>query len=199
MDVFPTAYFGNIAYFQHIVAVQAPVIELKEHFVKQTVRSRCEILGPNGVQTLSIPVVKVNGNKTTMEDIEIAQDNWQKIHWKSMETAYASSPYFDFYEQEIQELIHTPTNKLVELNEKITQRILTWLDIPIKITHSTSFLSTESYTNDFRTTNFNVNELLNLQNYTQVFRGKEKCEKNLSILDLIMNEGPMARNWIIPH
>lgn len=197
MDIFPTAYFGNVAYFQRLVASNNILIEAKEHFVKQTLRTRCEILGPNGVQTLSIPVVKVNGSKTAMDQLLIADDNWQKIHWKSIETAYASAPYFDFYGQEIHELIHSSLTNLMDFNDQITQRIGVWLDVDLELKRTTTFLASENFNNDYRFDSFDVKEPLNFQHYTQVFRSKENCVKNLSILDVLLNEGPLARKWIL--
>jgi len=197
MEVFPSAYFGNIAYYQRIVAAADPVIETCEHFVKQTMRSRCEILGPNSVQTLSIPVVKVNGSKTAMKDIEILDDNWRTIHWRSIESSYASAPFFDYYELELKELLWNETKYLIEFNKKIHQRICTWLEIGGIEKYSNSFVESTELNKDYRNDSFELSENEIFPNYTQVFREKVECVQNLSILDLIMNEGPLARKWIV--
>lgn len=196
MDVFPTAYFGNVVYFKSLVAAENPIIETQEHFVKQSLRSRCEILGPNGVQVLSLATAKKNGSKTCMNDIEIVDNGWQKIHWKSIEAAYASSPYFDYYGEEILELINFETTSLIELNKLITNRILTWLDFDIKIDYSTDYVEHEIQS-DYRNEDFTLSEHEIFPSYTQVFESKANCIKNLSILDLVLNEGPLARKWIL--
>lgn len=196
MDVFPTAYFGNVVYYKSLLAAQHPIIETQEHFIKQTLRSRCEILGPNGVQVLSLATSKKNGSKTSMNDIEIVEDNWRKIHWKSIEAAYASSPYFDYYGQEVFELITTEETSLIELNKTVHTRICSWLDLDINLMYSTEYVE-EDVIKDLRNSDFVLAKDADFTNYTQVFQSKENCVQNLSILDLIMNEGPLARKWIL--
>ena len=195
MEIFPTCYFGSIAFYQKWVAAKRPVIELHEHFIKQTLRSRCEILGPNTIQTLSIPVKKTKGNKSTIEEIELVSDGWQKIHLKSIETAYASSPFYEYYESELFELINFECVMLSDFNNNIHKRILNWLDFPAELFTTHSYLLNENYTLDYRLNSFDL-DAKSFENYTQVFRAKDECVQNLSILDLILNQGPMARNWI---
>lgn len=196
MTVFPIAYFAPIAYYREFCKAESPIIEVKEHFVKQTIRSRCEILGPNGKQLLSIPVEKVNGNKTAMDELLIVDDGWRKIHWKSIETAYSSAAHFDYYGMEVKELIDAPLTNLVEFNLKVHRRILHWLDFP-----DLNFECSSEYvlnpTTDFRNVKLDSESTLEHKNYYQVFRERPECMHNLSILDLIFNEGPMARNWMI--
>lgn len=197
MEVFPSAYFGNIVYYKRIVAAAHPIIETCEHFVKQTLRSRCEILGPNSVQTLSIPVVKVNGSKTAMKDLQIVDDNWRTIHWRSIVSSYASAPFFDYYESELKELLWNDTKYLIEFNKKIHQRICSWLEIGGNETYSDAFIEFSEVNKDYRNDTFELRGDEIFTNYTQVFKEKVDCVQNLSILDLIMNEGPLARKWIV--
>jgi hypothetical protein len=195
MEIFPTAYFAPIAYYRKYVNADQPLLEAKEHFVKQTIRTRCEVLGPNGRQLLSIPVERINGNKTSVEELKIVEDGWRKIHWKTIETAYSSSAYFDYYGMEIKELIEGNYTRLIDLNDAIHQRILKWLDIEIPTQFTTEY--EPSPDNDFRNVKFDTESDLTHEKYHQVFRQKNDCMKNLSILDLILNQGPLARNWIV--
>ncbi|MBX2949178.1 MAG: WbqC family protein [Crocinitomicaceae bacterium] len=195
MHIFPTAYFAPIAYYHAYVHAKEPVIEAKEHFVKQTIRTRCELLGPNGKQLLSVPVERINGNKTTVEDLRIVEDGWRKIHWKTIETAYSSSAYFDYYGMEVKELLESDHIRLIDLNDAVHQRVLSWLDIEIPTIYTTTYhLQPET---DDRMTSFDTESGDVHAPYHQVFRQKEMCLLNLSVLDLIFNEGPMARKWII--
>lgn len=195
MDIFPTAYFAPIAYYRHYVNAKEPFVEVKEHFVKQTIRTRCELLGPNGKQLLSIPVERVNGNKTAVEDVKIVEDGWRKIHWKTIETAYSSSAYFDYYGMEIKELLEEKHTHLIDLNESIHQRILSWLDIVVPTVFTTVYHFDPEH--DFRNVPLDSESGFAHASYHQVFRQKADCMSNLSILDLIFNEGPLARKWII--
>ena len=192
--VFPTAYFGSIAYFQALVHEQNVCIEAKEHFVKQTIRTRCSILVSNGLRYLSVPVVKENGNKTPMDRIRISYtENWQNDHWRTIESAYSSAPFFEHYEEEVKALIFSNEENLLRFNENITNTILDWLSIDFITTEfTTEFVKAEQ---DFRT--FPFDDRLNTKKYTQVFEAENGFIPNLSILDLIMNEGPMARRWLL--
>lgn len=195
MDVFPTAYFGSIGYIKSIVDADHPVIELNEHFIKQTHRSRCEILGPNDLLRLSIPVKRLHGSKTAVKDILIADDTWRSQHWKSIETAYNSSAYFDYYGSEIEELLNHKESSLWKYNQYILERVFDWLDIDKAIQFSDHYIDAPQ--NDYRTTSFESDNFNSNKPYTQVFKEKHEHINNLSILDLILNQGPMARNWII--
>jgi hypothetical protein len=192
--VFPTAYFGSIAYFQALVEAQNVSIEAKEHFVKQTIRTRCSILVSNGPRYLSVPVVKENGNKTPMDRIRISYtENWQNDHWRTIESAYSSAPFFEHYEEEVKALIFSNEENLLRFNENITNTILEWLSIEnITREFTTEFANAK---HDFRA--FPFDDRLNTLMYIQVFEAENGFIPNLSILDLIMNEGPMARKWLL--
>lgn len=196
MQIFPTAYFAPIAYYKAFANADNPVVEVKEHFVKQTIRTRCEVLGPNGKQLLSVPVERINGNKTAIEDLIIVEDGWRKIHWKTIETAYSSAPFFDYYGIEIKELLMDQSlKKLTDLNDAIHQRILSWLDVQIPSSFTNDF---EPYfSTDYRLIKLDSEVDFEQKAYYQVFRNKTDCISNLSILDLILNEGPMARKWLL--
>jgi len=193
-SVFPTAYFGSIAYFRELVRAQKVLIEAKEHFVKQSVRTRCDILVSNGLRHLSVPVIKKNGNKTVMEDVEISfTDNWQNDHWRTIESAYSSAPFFEHYGEEVKALIFSNEENLMRFNEKITNTVLAWMSIDfISLDYTIEYAQSES---DFRA--FPFDDRLNTKKYTQVFEAENGFIPNLSILDLIMNEGPMARRWLL--
>lgn len=194
-SVFPIAYFGNIAYFQELVRAENPIIETKEHFVKQTIRTRCEIPTANGILQLTVPVIRKDGSKTFMEDVAISYDtDWRKSHWKAIESAYASAPFFEYYGMEVEELIYQDETNLVQFDLNCTQRILDWLSIDTTLKRSLEY-SDSSSVHDFRSTDFS--KPIEMRAYQQVFAKPSEFTANLSILDLIFCEGPMARNWLI--
>ena len=195
-SIFPVAYFGNIAYFRELIQAEHGILEVKEHFVKQTLRTRSEIATANGSLQLNIPVVRKNGSKTVLEAIEISYDaDWRKSHWKAIESAYASAPFFDYYGSEVEELIYAKEKNLVQFNLNSTRRILSWLDISLELKTSGEYLNSAELS-DFRGSDFcNSNAIAP---YHQVFSTAEEFNPNLSILDVIFCEGPMARNWVVP-
>ncbi|MDP5011774.1 MAG: WbqC family protein [Crocinitomicaceae bacterium] len=195
LAVFPTAYFGNIAYFAELAKSTSPIIEGKEHFVKQTIRTRCSILGANGIQQLSIPVIRPNGSKTLMEDVLVSEtDPWKKIHWRSIESAYASAPFFEEYDQEIKQLIFQDETNLLRYNQRITEEILKLIDINLELGRTESYETYDKLV-DFRMVDFE--SPIEIKKYIQVFVDSNQFSANLSILDLLFCEGPMARKWLI--
>lgn len=195
LAVFPTAYFGNIAYFAELAKSTSPIIEGKEHFVKQTIRTRCSILGANGIQQLSIPVIRPNGSKTLMEDVLVSEtDPWKKIHWRSIESAYASAPFFEEYDQEIKQLIFQEETNLFKYNQRITEELLQLLDNHLELGRTESYEAYDKLV-DFRMVDFE--SPLEMKKYIQVFGDSNQFSANLSILDLLFCEGPMARKWLI--
>lgn len=193
--VFPVAYFGPVAYYQQMVLAGTVELEIFEHYAKQTLRNRTLILEPNGVQNLSIPVIKPHGNKTLTKDILISNaENWRKNHWKAIESAYASSAYFDHYGSEVKELIDFQSEKLVDFNQNIHQRIVKWLDLPVQDAFTDKYAENVSSETDYRRS---FKEAESDYVYTQVFSPQNKFVPGLSILDAIFNLGPMARKIVV--
>lgn len=194
-SIFPTAYFGSISYYKSLVQMEAISFELYEHYVKQTVRNRMTLLGANGMLNLSIPVEKPNGNKTLTKDIQISYaENWQKNHWKAIESAYAPSPYFEHYESEVKELIFSKNSNLVDFNLHIHLKIIKWLSLPIQNQFTENYTINSNSINDYRNLNWPTIEN---SNYIKVFNVENVSENDLSMLDAIFNLGPMARNLLI--
>lgn len=197
MDLFPTAYFGSIAYYRLLVEANQPIIEAKEHFIKQTCRTRCSILGANGVQQLSVPVIRKNGSKTSMDEVQVSStDNWQKVHWKSIESAYASAPYFEAYDREIKQIIFHKESNLLRFNQMLTKECLSLLDISLEVQFTHQYSADVAKKNYL---NFDFEASIKTAPYFQVFSEEGSFLDNLSILDLLFNEGPMGRNWLLKH
>ena len=100
MSLFSTAYLPPIAYVLEMMSSQDNIlIEQHEHYTKQTYRNRCHLMGANGSFGLSIPVMKKSNSKTCIKDLKIKYDeNWQNNHWRSITSAYLSSPFFIYYQ-----------------------------------------------------------------------------------------------------
>lgn len=190
----PSYYFPPIAFFQ-LIWNQSPIrICGMETYAKQTWRSRAAILSANGRQLLSLPVVRKNGKETRMRDVELThQTDWQKDHWKAIESSYRHAPYFFYYSGRIKELIYQQEVNLIQFNTNILTQLLSWLDLAtvVEIDHSSETgISDQFYPLEQKTIPFSQNK------YIQVFSDKFEFEPNLSLLDLLFNEGPLARNYI---
>lgn len=194
MIVLPLTYFGNIAYFKHFVSGIELWIDDREPYLKQTYRNRMRILGANGPLELSVPVKSTKGKTLPVDQIEISYDeNWPIKHWRSIVSAYKSSPFFEEYEEDIKGLIFNESRSLSELNKHIIDRIINLLDLKANY-HLTSKESLPSEFVDHRT-HFKPSstpQLEDLKPYLQVFNYKFDFVPNLSVLDLLFNEGPYS-------
>ena len=192
--VFPTAYFGSIAYYKRAVSQGEIQWEMHEHYVKQSLRNRMQIVSANGILPLSIPVIKPYGSKTCTKDIRIDHSNpWAKIHFKAIESGYASSPYFDHYASEIQALLFNKTDILVDFNRAIHNQLVSWLELPITLSETTEYKGIKIEYQGVERDSSNLEK----QAYTQVFQHAQPFHAEVSILDAILCLGPMARRLIV--
>tara|TARA_B110001454_G_scaffold207735_1_gene219465 strand:+ start:276 stop:875 length:600 start_codon:yes stop_codon:yes gene_type:complete len=189
----PISYLGPVAYYSAILQSEEIFIETKEHFIKQSFRNRCTIMGANGSQTLTIPKERKSSDKTLISDISISnQDNWQKSHWQSIVSAYNSSPFFEYYKDELLPFYNTKYSTLFDFNLKLSKTILELMQVEKKINFTSKFQK-EFNGLDFRSSKF---ILKNQEEYQQVFCEKYSFIPNLSILDVLFNLGPETTSYL---
>jgi hypothetical protein len=193
-----TSYLPPIAYIAECLRHESIIIEAFETYTKQTPRNHCLIAGPNGKQMLSIPVNKVNGNHTMTKDIRICDKGWQKMHWRSIETAYNNSPFFLYYRDNFEPFFIKRYDFLLDFNTRLLETIFLILRTEIIIEHSVHF--------EKQPTSFDFNDDKDFdktftgsvfKHYTQVFESKHGFLTNLSIIDLIFNLGPESRDYLV--
>ena len=142
--VFPIAYFGSITYYKKLTQAGKCYFEQWETFPRRSIRNHCSILCPNGILDLTVPVIKPNGSRSITKEIKVDYStDWQKKHWRTLQTSYSSSPYFDHYSREIEEIIFQDWKLLMDLNQAIHTKINTWLDL------GCSFQLTQSFQKEF--------------------------------------------------
>src|SRR5688500_11674281 len=187
--VFPVSYFGPINYYKSLLTYEEILFEQFEHYPKQTCRNRCYIYGANGKLMLTVPVKKGKTEHTVLKDVRISNDvSWQKLHWRSLEAAYRSSPYFEYLEDEFRQFFTKHYDFLFDLDTEIFQCICSTISISPKTGCTQAFNKIDPGSGDFRTFDFfsgGPNRA-----YTQVFDAKQDFIPNLSVLDLLFNEGP---------
>lgn len=197
-----TAYFAPIQYYCKIFEYNSICIEHWENFPKQTYRNRSVIYGANGLLNLTVPVEKGRSQKTITKDIRIDYaTNWQTNHIKSIQSAYRHSPFYEFFEEDINRIISKKYKYLIDLNYKTLEMTFDWMEISPKIKATSEFSPTQNE-NDFR---FSISPKPCHQEedltfapieYYQVFKEKLGFKPNLSIIDLLCNEGPNAYSII---
>lgn len=191
-----TAYFAPIQYYSKLLNADKVYIEQFENFIKQTYRNRCMVLGGNGVIQLIVPVVKGRGPKILIRDLKISYDtDWQRNHWRTIFSAYSSSPFFEYYNDDIHPFFETKHKFLLDFNLKIHETICELLEIENNTELTPDFEKVPEETINLRESISpkikNQNELhFQPVEYTQVFSDKLGFVPNLSILDLLFNEGP---------
>jgi hypothetical protein len=195
MQVLPSAYFPSLAYVRALLQDPQLVLDYKEHFVKQSIRTRAEILSANGVIQLNVPILHT-AHKQTLEALQIDYSkNWQAEHWRAIESAYANSPHFEHYAHDISQLFDAQYVYLHELNSAILKWINNALDLQLQIELSLDYTGqTPSEKKAWLGRNMNATNA-----YQQVFKGKNEFVQNLSVIDGLMNEGPLLRTRFVPR
>lgn len=197
MALFSTAYFPSISYMARFLAEDKPVVEVCETYHKQTYRNRCRVMTANGVESLSVPVVKVNGNHTMTKDMALSPiEPWQHIHSRCLESAYKASPYFDHYYDYLRPIFEGHFERLVDLNDAALRAVLNMLKVKKEIVHTTDYVHEAE--NDFREA-FSPKKPFDANlfpTYYQVFSEKFPFAPDLSVLDLVFNEGPEAVEYL---
>lgn len=194
-------YFPTIAHFVAIANSKQVILEAHENFQKQTYRNRALIYAANGTLLLNVPTKhSKDGSKISYRNTEIENiENWQKQHWKSIESAYKSSPFFEFYEDDIKPIFFEPQHNLYNLNVTILKTISECIELDFELLFTEEYIS--KYNNpglvDLRALAIAKKGLnVNLESYIQVFADKHGYKNNLSILDLLFNEGPNTINYL---
>lgn len=143
MLVVPTCYLGSIAYYASVMK-DDNIIEVNDNFERQSYRSRCDILGANGKITLSIPIMRSQKGRLITKDAQIEYEMpWQKQHWRSITSAYRSSPFFDEYEELFAPIYECKERFLVDFNNKLDESIKQAIEIRSKSQLSDYYISKE--------------------------------------------------------
>lgn len=193
-------YLPCIAYIKKLSENNSLTIEAHEHFIKQTYRNRCSIYGANGKQDLIIPIIKKSA-KIPIKDLEISYDmKWQHTHFMAIHSAYKSSPYYDFYEEEIRALFSQKEKYLLDFNVKCLEWVLKTLKLPVTISLTKKYTSNDKIEHDLDLRNQiqpKKEIVIEHPKYLQVFQEKQGFKENLSIIDWIFNDLQGARSFIL--
>jgi hypothetical protein len=188
-----SAYLAPVEYYSALAKADVVLLEHCDYYLKQTYRNRCHIAGANGVMALSIPVEKASSAKMLTRDVRISEHNdWQLQHWRSIESAYNSTPFFEYYKDDLLPFYEKKWSFLWDFNQEIQGKILELLDIQLYIQPTTEYkLSLEDAVLDLRESIHPKRQ--NADNkakaYYQVFEQRFGFQSNLSIIDLLFNTG----------
>ena len=193
------SFFASVIQYVLLANSDDIVFEKCDNFQKQTYRNRCYIYGANGKQMLTVPILHSKGSgRQKTRDVKIDNSfHWQKHLIKSLESSYRSSPYFEYYEDDIIEIFNKKHNSLFDFNLYAHEVISQCLQLENKISFTESFSENLKDGTDFRyLVEAKREPEYNLKKYTQVFETKHGFIANLSILDLLFNEGTNALQYL---
>lgn len=193
-----SAYFGPVQWYQKLNRYSLCLLERHDNFVKQTYRNRCIIATTAGTQTLSVPIVRPDSPKCAMRDIRISDHgDWRHLHWNAIRSAYGESPFFDYYADDLLPFFTKRWNFLFDFNLEITRTMCELLDVRPNIVLTENYADAESLNADdfrdaIRPKHAPADNGFTSRQYYQVQALKHGFQPNLSILDLLFNEGNEA-------
>lgn len=202
--VLTTAYFPPVEYFFAIASSGKAVIEQCEFYQKQSYRNRCRILSASGPEALSVPVVKETTLSRPIREMKVDYDEpWLQIHKRALDAAYNSSPFYLYYKDEIMEVLDSRPAFLFDLNTKLLELLLQMAGVKADISFTEDFAK-DWGEGDFRELIHPKHKGENLlqtykkeKTYYQVFSDRLGFVPNLSILDLLFNEGPNSISFLL--
>ncbi|MBO5708563.1 MAG: WbqC family protein [Bacteroidales bacterium] len=212
-----TAYFPPVSYFAAMAqemeglsnrrdgdgsAELSPSViylEACENFQKQSYRNRCRFYAADGVQTLSFPIVHEGGtHKQPISEAKVDYSKpWILQHKRAITSAYGTSAYFEYYQDELFAILDSKPERLFDLNLALIRFFIekTGLCVDLRVTEDYTREAPEGV-EDLREVihpkrpNAILSDLELEKPYFQVFAPKYGFQKDLSIMDLLFNEGP---------
>lgn len=195
----PVGYFPPISYFAWLIQNDV-ILERKEHFVKQSLRSRCTVLGANGPLQLNVPRAGSSSKQPIDECIIFNRTDWKLQHWRSLEAAYRNSPFFEYYEPKLKPLFEKKSTNLFELGLASIELTCKLLNIRFEPAFTSS--------HELHPKEIDLRNAWNKQNYAtkkpvkafpeyiQVFSDRQAFVTDLSILDVLFCLGPQTLEYL---
>jgi hypothetical protein len=194
--IYPT-YFPSISHFVAMAQADGVTLETEDNFQKQTNRNRTYIYSPNGIQLLNIPIKHSRDKHQKTKDVRLETAfDWQKQHFKSLEAAYRTSPFFEYFEDSLMPIFTKKHEFLMDLNLETMAIVSKCLGMDLKYDKTLEYFHEVPQYTDFRGLAQGKKDTSEFDGYTQVFGEKFGFLNNLSILDLLFNEGRYALDYL---
>ncbi len=191
------SYFPSISHYVAIANADTVTLEMEDNFQKQTNRNRMYIYSPNGIQLLNIPIKNSDNAHQKIQDVKLETAfDWQKQHFKSLEAAYRTSPFFEYFEDDLRPIFTKKHAFLIDLNMQTMELVSKCLGMDFIPEKTTEYFHEVNDKTDYRNLINGKKDTTKLEPYTQVFGDKHGFINNLSILDLLFNEGRYAKDYL---
>jgi hypothetical protein len=192
-----TAYLPPISWFS-LLLHHTVILEKQETYARQSYRNRCHIYSERGILPLSVPVTRLRGHHTRIDDVQIYNgEKWYLKHWRAIQSAYEASPYFLYYQDELKPFYSGKYQSLWAFNKALTETLCALMDISPRWEVTTTYEKHPENGMDLRQA-FSPKKPLSrdFPPYTQVFSDRHGFLPNLSILDLLFNLGPESKSYL---
>lgn len=201
MQVIPllsTAYLPPVSYFSVMRRYGCARIERMENFQKQSYRTRTRIASAEGVQVLSVPILKGEGHHRPISEIEIDyKRDWVTVHKRALDSYYNSAPYFEYYKDDIFSVLDSRPSLLIDLNTRLTELLLELLGIRCELSFTDEYEMSRARQCDFRELiHPKKPSVCDTKEYYQVFSARTGFIPDLSAVDLLFNEGPNSISFL---
>ena len=199
--VCPVIPFPNIYWWSFAVSAQKVILDSEEHFEKMSFRNRYMLASDKGALTLSIPIKEGRQQRKPMNEVLIDNStNWQIQHWRSIKSAYNRSPYFQFFEPELQKIFTTQYEQLVDFSQASINLIVQLLGRKLQFEKAVMYQkeyepAVLDIRTHFRSNQYNLSKSI-YPKYHQVFEDRTEFLPNLSMLDLLFAEGKNAVTYL---
>lgn len=191
------SYFPSISHFAAIAKADIVTFEMEDNFQKQTNRNRMYIYSPNGLQLLNVPIKHSKDKHQRIKEVKIENDfDWQKQHFKSLEAAYRTSPFFEYFEDDFVPVFQKKHTFLMDLNLETMSIVSKCLKLEFDYDETLEYFHQIEDKIDYRYLINGKKDTSVFEPYTQVFGEKHGYLNNLSILDLLFNEGRYALDYL---
>ncbi len=186
-----SAYLPPVSFFSAMAGASDVIIEQYDSYCKQTYRNRCLIAGANGIQTLTIPIIRPSSPGQPMKDVRISDHGeWRHQHWNALESAYMNTPYYMYYQDDFRPFYEKKWEFLLDFNMELTQVILKLAHMSVQLSLTDSYYNNPDDITDLRILVNTMEQSSNAKPYWQVFQQKHGFLPNLSAVDLLFNMGP---------
>ena len=216
-------YFGSVEHYRMLAQHPKVIVDIGEHYERQSYRTRTRIVGPNGVQDLAVQIARRSGEKMPMRTVGLSYiETWPQQHVHAIRSAYGNTPWFIHFIDEIEAVVLKRYDRLVDLDLATMRLGLKWLglrtevvvseeyivpstlsDVLCRSTTSTSGIGHKTSDNDpfdlrtiFHPKRPLPPELTSTPPYTQLFADRNGFQPRMSVIDLVMNTGPEARSLL---
>ncbi|MBK8339460.1 MAG: WbqC family protein [Flavobacteriales bacterium] len=211
-------YLGSVEHYRLLAQHARVVIDIGEHYERQSYRTRTSILGPNGRQDLLVPITRISGSKMPMRSVGLSYaETWPQQHVHAIRSAYGQTPWFIHYIDEIEMVVLKKYERLVELDLATMRLGMKWLGLRTEVVVAEEYVAgspmavvspptvatdnrpptTDNYADlrsSFHPKKILPPEITPVPSYPQVFADRHGFVPRLSIIDLVMNCGPEARS-----